>query len=137
MAFLNMPKSITAPLPLDDLAWRMGTIPNIYETRRDQDSLQLAFRKLVEQWKDDTQHLSSVTKMIAHPNYLRVVGLARKSTGTEIERLLLCELETEPDYWFDALSAITGEDPVTPGCDFDQSVEAWLEWGRRKGIISA
>ncbi|HWZ44802.1 MAG TPA: hypothetical protein VNW97_15110 [Candidatus Saccharimonadales bacterium] len=87
-------------------------------------------------WKAETQHWSSVSKMLAHPSYLRIVGLARLSAGNEIERLLLQELEAEPDYWFDALIAITGENPVQPEDDFDQSVDAWLEWGRQKGIIA-
>jgi hypothetical protein len=94
------------------------------------------FRTQVERWKEDTQLWSSVTKMLAHPSYLRIVGLARESNGTEIERLLLEELELEPDYWFDALSAITGENPVLPEHNFDQSVEAWLRWGRDRGIIT-
>ncbi len=97
--------------------------------------LRQLFRAEVEQWKKDTQHWSSVTKMLAHPSYLRVVGLSRYSAGSEIERLLLEELGNEPDYWFDALAAVTGENPVRPNYDFDESVNAWLEWGRQKGII--
>jgi hypothetical protein len=73
--------------------------------------------------------------MLAHPSYLRIVGLARGSTGNEIERLLLEELEAEPDYWFYALTAVTGEDPVQPQDDFDGAVNAWLEWGREKGYL--
>jgi len=45
------------------------------------------------------------------------------------------ELQKEPDHWFEALSAITGEDPVKPEDDFDQAVDAWLEWGRQRRII--
>lgn len=74
--------------------------------------------------------------MLAHPSYLRIIGLARLSSGNEIERLLLEELESEPDHWFQALTAITGEDPVPPNYDFDASVNAWLEWGRTKGILA-
>lgn len=93
------------------------------------------FRENADRWKEETAHLSSVTKMLAHPSYLRIVGLAKDSINHELERLLLRELENEPDYWFDALTAITGENPVHPQYDFDESVNAWLEWGRRKGII--
>lgn len=95
------------------------------------------FREQVELWKDQTSHLSSITKAIAHPSYLRIIGLARESTEHEIERLLLHELEAEPDHWFAALAAITGEDPVRPEADFDDAVGAWLAWGREKGIIFA
>src|SRR5437763_3504711 len=35
----------------------------------------------------------------------------------------------KPDFWFDALTAFTGENPVDPDCNFDESVDAWLEWG--------
>jgi hypothetical protein len=94
-----------------------------------------SFREQVNLWKDQTGHLSSVRKAIAHPAYLRIIGLAKYSTGHEIERLLLQELESEPDHWFAALNAVTGEDPVTREHDFDESVNAWLAWGRKKRII--
>lgn len=93
------------------------------------------FREQVKTWKRETGHLSSVTKAISHRSYLRIIGLARVSSGYEIERLLLKELESEPDHWFHALTAITGEDPVEPEQDFDEAMRAWLSWGREKGII--
>jgi len=98
-------------------------------------SLESLFREQAQRWKEDTQHWSSLLKMIAHPSYLRIIGLAGNSTNREIERLLLRELEAEPDYWFSALTAITGEDPVQSEHDFDEAVNAWLEWGRRRGLI--
>src|SRR5438309_246498 len=52
-----------------------------------------SFREQVERWKDETAHLASETKAIAHPSYLRIIGLAKGSAGREIERLLLQELE--------------------------------------------
>lgn len=103
--------------------------------RTNEQTLAQSFHEQVRLWKDETAHLSSETKAIAHPSYLRIIGLSRDSTGHGIERLLLHELESEPDLWFAALKAITGEDPVNPEHDFDQSVEAWLAWGREKGII--
>lgn len=106
--------------------------------RRSQESanyLERLFREQAERWKEGTQHWSSVLRMIAHPSYLRIIGLAGLSTNREIERLLLRELQEEPDYWFSALAAITGEDPVQPEHDFDQAVSAWLEWGRQRRLI--
>lgn len=97
--------------------------------------LERSFREQVNRWKDETGHLSSITKAIAHPSYLRIIGLAKNSSDHQIEKLLLNELEAEPDHWFAALSAITGEDPVKPEDDFDDAVAAWLEWGRKKEII--
>jgi hypothetical protein len=97
--------------------------------------LERVFREQVDRWKDETAHWSSVVKMRAHPAYLRIIGLASLSTNNEIERLLLRELEEEPDHWFDALVALTGENPVQPHHDFDESVNAWLEWGRKRNLL--
>lgn len=108
----------------------------IQERRQDdQHLLAKSFHENVDRWKDETAHLSSITKALAHPSYLRIIGLANKSTDHSIERLLLHELEAEPDHWFAALTAITGEDPVKPEDDFDGAVNAWLQWGKTRGII--
>ena len=107
-----------------------------YKPRRVYSSLvEREFSRLSEEWKNDTMHWSSVTKMISHRNYLGIIGLAGRTRKGEVERLLLRELQREPAHWFDALSAISGEDPVEPNHDFDQAKEAWLEWGREKGLI--
>jgi len=104
--------------------------------RRDEKvGLEHAFRAQVDRWKDETGHLSSLTKAIAHPSYLRIIGLATESTRAQIERLLLKELQSEPDHWFPALAAISGEDPVHPDDDFDAAVVAWLKWGEAKGLL--
>jgi hypothetical protein len=93
------------------------------------------FYREADKWKNDTMHWSSVTKMIAHSSYLRIIGLGRMFRQGEIERLILEELQNDPDYWFDALEAITGENPVHPDDDFDTAINAWLEWGRQNRII--
>lgn len=91
------------------------------------------FSRLATDWKEETRHWSSVRKMLAHPNYLRIIGLATISRR-EVQRLLLRELRDEPDYWFAALTAITGENPVSRDADFDQAVNVWLKWGRERGV---
>src|ERR1700686_1153338 len=72
-----------------------------YHRRRETDIVERLFRQEAERWKEDTQHWSSVTRMLAHPSYLRIVGLVKLSHEKKLERLLLEELEAEPDYWFD------------------------------------
>lgn len=91
------------------------------------------FSQHVSIWKRDTGHLSSLSKMLAHPSYLRIIALGAKSE--DILRSLLRELQSEPDHWFAALNAITGEDPVSAESDLDESVEAWIQWGRERGIL--
>jgi hypothetical protein len=126
-----------APLPTRGAVPALRQIPLVDSQRDKQEKLRYSFREHVERWKNDTQHWSSVAKMIAHPSYLRIVGLAGQAGANEIERWLLQELQAEPDYWFDALNALAGEDedPVPPLDDFDGAVNAWLAWGHRKGLL--
>jgi hypothetical protein len=90
------------------------------------------FEFLARQWKAETALLSSTTAMAAHPAYQAIIAL-----GSAVVPLLLRDLQREPAHWFEALQAITGEDPVPP----DQwgkvpaMVEAWLAWGRQRGLI--
>jgi hypothetical protein len=95
--------------------------------------VEFQFHQLAERWKKETMHWSSLDRTLAHPSYLRIIGLASQSRD-EILRLLLSELRTDPDHWFSALSAITGENPVLIEHDFDQATQAWLDWGRSKGL---
>jgi len=79
----------------------------------------------IEHWKSDTIHWSSITRRLAHPSYLRIVGLAKNFTNHEVERALLHELQTDPDFWFAALTAITGENPVRPEYGFREAINAF------------
>ena len=95
-------------------------------------SLEMEFRAHVSKWRKDTRHTSSINKMIAHPSYLRIIGM-----GRDIIPLLLKELEEHRDHWLVALNAITGEDPVPEGSSFNDAAETWLAWGREKGYINS
>jgi hypothetical protein len=65
------------------------------------------FRALVGSWQRDTDAMSSTASKITHPTYRRIVEM-----GWRAVRLLLPELERNPEHWFWALTEITGEDPV-------------------------
>lgn len=90
------------------------------------------FRQLADQWSGDTINMSSLTEMVSHPAYLRIIGLGAPAT-----RLLLQELETNPDYWFFALSAVTNQDPATDDDrgDFERTRRKWLQWGKVRHYI--
>lgn len=94
------------------------------------------FQREAERWKEDSMHWSSMSRIVSHPSYLRIIGLAGQAKEREIEKLILAEMESEPYHWFDALEAITGQNPVRPEDDFDAAVNAWLEWGRQEGIVA-
>jgi hypothetical protein len=88
------------------------------------------FHDLASQWKRETQFCSSRTRMVDHPAYKEIIGM-----GRAVLPFLFAELRTEPRYWFPALHAITGEDPV-PAVDrgvVRKMADAWLQWGNAHG----
>jgi hypothetical protein len=94
--------------------------------------LEKLFQELTEQWRAETAHHSSVTKKAMHPAYQRIIGM-----GPAVIPLILRDLEQEPDHWFWALTALTGEDPVPPedAGDIDKMAQAWLARGRQLGYL--
>jgi hypothetical protein len=50
----------------------------------------------------------------------------------------LQELERRARYWFPALTAITGEQPIPEGHfgNVRAMRDAWLEWGRARGYLA-
>jgi hypothetical protein len=91
------------------------------------------FYNLALEWKKAKETKSSYSEMISHPAYLRIIGL-----GSQTIPLILAELKREPDYWFDALTALTGEDPIKAedAGDLKKMSATWIEWGRNHGSIS-
>jgi hypothetical protein len=85
----------------------------------------LNFYNLVEDWKRDNEFESSLTRMFLHPAYQRIIGF-----GKNVLPLIFNELREDPDYYFWALTAITGEDPVDPKDmgNLRKMTEAWLKW---------
>jgi hypothetical protein len=51
--------------------------------------------------------------------------------------LILEELKREPHHWFWALEVIADENPVQENArgDIRLIADAWIEWGRREGLI--
>ncbi len=88
------------------------------------------FRQLADQWIAETINISSVSDMLLHPAYQAIIGM-----GPAIIPLLLDELKREPNHWFAALKAVTGENPVSPAYagDVDMMVDAWLAWAEQRG----
>jgi hypothetical protein len=98
----------------------------------EQTTLEKEFRTLARQWKEACGFLSSTTAMISHPAYQAIIGL-----GPPVVPLLLRELEKEPVHWFEALKAITGDDPVAheDWGDISAMASAWLAWGRSRNLL--
>ena len=92
------------------------------------------FHRLRDEWKAQSRFLSNTARMAMLRPYQRIIGL-----GEPAVPLLLEELAREPDHWFWALEAITGEDPV-PAADKGRvraMADAWLQGGRQRGYVAA
>lgn len=123
-----------------DPAWRkmiatlkqwFGLEPTLSE-QRGRASLQAQFAALVEQWLEETSHLSSMADVIQHPAYQQIIAM-----GPEVLPLILRDLEAEPKHWGPALRAITGARPVPRehAGKVKLVAEAWLRWAREHGYV--
>ena len=101
------------------------------QIERRQDVIAGLFRTLADEWKSDTQFMSSVSEMAMHPCYQRIIGL-----GPPAIPHILRELEEEPHHWFWALFAITGENPVKENerGKLPKMTAAWIRWAKARGI---
>jgi hypothetical protein len=90
-----------------------------------------SFETLVALWHRERDATSSITQMAMCPAYQRIIGMGPKVIPTILRKM---EQEgDEPDMWFWALRALTGEDPVL---DEERGnivlmARAWLNWGRQ------
>ena len=101
------------------------------ETAADR-QLEERFNALVRKWKRETIHFSLIQQMVLHPAYQEIIGL-----GPKVIPLILSELRKEPDFWFWALRALTGEDPITEEMrgDLEAMTDAWLSWGHTHAYL--
>jgi len=101
------------------------------KAKEKREELRQRFCNLANEWRKETKHISSVEEMVLHPNYLKIIAM-----GKDVIAFLLEELERKPDHWLVALHVLTDEDPASPESTFYEAVEAWLEWGKRKGYLT-
>ncbi len=93
--------------------------------------LEKAFHEFVEQWRDETGHISITSRKYAHPAYIKIIGM-----GEQVVPLLLQELRERPDHWFQALRTLTqGEDPAKGAENFNAATQAWIKWGIERGYV--
>ncbi len=88
------------------------------------------FDQWVGAWKRDTRYTSSMTRIVLHPSYQAIIGM-----GKEALPLILEELRQHGGHWFWALHAITQEDPVPEGANYEIAAQAWLVWGLARRYI--
>ena len=98
-----------------------------------QSLLQQRFARLAETWRNETGMHSIALKKVVHPAYLRTVGL-----GRGVIPLVLNELRDRGGYWYPALEALVGYDPIhdSDHLSIRELKARWLEWGRRQGYVA-
>jgi len=96
------------------------------------ESLPQKFNRLLAEWQEESIVMSSITEMVMLPSYQAIIGM-----GPAGVRLILNELKHDPDYFFWALEAITGDNPVLPEDEgnLERMTNAWIKWGQENGII--
>jgi len=103
-----------------------------------EDPVERLFLSLASKWRQETRGRSTTLHMTMNDNYLDIMSM-----GPSVIRYILKELEQRPNHWFVALKhlakALEGKDvnPVPPEerGDVLKSREAWLRWGRQKGLL--
>lgn len=93
------------------------------------------FVALATIWKSETKLFSNVTKRATHPAYQQIIGM-----GPAAVPYILRDLAAHgPNDWFWALTAITGENPISEAIagNMKAMTEAWLQWAEAAGYLSA
>ncbi len=105
----NCKECLSCRLPL-----RPPDVPLVYPEA----SIQERFRRLADEWKEQSRYLSNAAQMAMLKPYQRIIGL-----GLPVVPLILKELQREPDQWFWALESITEQDPVPPETEWSKSCD--------------
>lgn len=92
--------------------------------------LETIFKGLAKAWKEGTFGCSITTRRYAHSSYQAILVL-----GPDVVPFMLRELQERPDWWFEALKALTKADPTKPTDNFNDAVKAWLNWGREQRLL--
>lgn len=90
------------------------------------------FRRLAEEWRDRSRHMSNTKHMAMLPSYQEIIAM-----GPAVVPLILEELQRDPNQWFWALKEVTGADPVPHEARgiVQAMADAWVAWGKRHGYL--
>ena len=93
------------------------------------------FARLAAKWREERRacRSSSLLVLVTLPSYQRIIGL-----GIAAVPHLLADLASTKDTWGWALQSITGEDPVPADARGNgrKIADAWLAWGRARGLVT-
>ncbi len=90
------------------------------------------FYDLLWTWSQEVHTLSDIDAVCTHPAYQQIIGMGETSLP-----FIFAELQRGEAYWFWALKAISGEDPISEENRGRITLmkQGWLKWGREHGYI--
>jgi hypothetical protein len=94
------------------------------------------FRRLVDEWHEETDMHSSLLRVISHPAYLKIIAM-----GQDAIPMILREMKRGPGHWLPAIQVLTedllvaGEDPARGCTTSSEARAAWVRWGVSKGYL--
>ena len=90
------------------------------------------FILLADEWEKACAGISMIRRMFQHPAYLRIV-----ENSKEFLPYVLSRLANSEGMWFGVLEEAVGTRPFTDdeAGDYDKMRDAWLRWGREKGLL--
>jgi hypothetical protein len=100
-------------------------------TGRQDIGLRAEFDALVEVWRAETLYLSGADIEL-HPAYLQIIAMGKPAVP-----LILSEMRKSGGHFFRALAAITGKDPAQNSTTVTAATDAWLRWGRERGLLQS
>ncbi len=102
------------------------------EFLRQRHGMAVRLERLVERWQRECLVFSSTERWRNHAAYREIVAL-----GETAVPLILRRIEAKPTWLVWALADITHENPVPVAAagDMEQTVAAWLAWGRTRGLV--
>jgi len=95
-------------------------------------SVEEEFNELANQWHDETDLLSSPSRITGSDTYLKIISMGRR-----VIPLILEDLKERGGSWYRALRIISDDNPVSVEArgDVEQMKQSWLQWGRSRGYI--
>ena len=103
----------------------------IHEALFPDSDIRRQFDELVVRWTQETMLSSSSTYICMHEAYQKIIGMGEQVIPLIFEEMLAGHL-----HWSWALSAITRESPAESAESPRGATEAWLDWGRDRGLVA-
>ena len=96
--------------------------------------LQAEFDRLAADWRASISPTTTAQDRVTLPAYRRIIKLGQERPLPVLE-LILEDLRSGQPHWFVALEQITGENPAAGLDTSSDMADAWLAWGRARGLV--